>query len=138
MTVFIVGFVIGRVAVVANRVVFTTMCTSGHAGSGRNSVAAAPAEQRWRHGAGITSRQFKSWSCWWYPAVFGCRGEAPWLLLLSFLLLDQMAITTKLNDDMVKLSFVLWHAAIQGLKALPRVPIGHPHAMHQSEASLTG
>ena len=46
MTVSVVGFVIGCVALAANRVVFTTMFTGRHMRSGRSGVAAAPAEQR--------------------------------------------------------------------------------------------
>ena len=65
--------------------------------------------------------------------------KVTWLLvLLAFLLLHKVAVTAKLDEDMLKLSLVLWESTVQRAKTVPHITVGHPHTVHESKTLLAG
>ena len=131
MTVLDVRLVVGSVAIVVNCVFSQYMCTGRRVLRRRSGEAAAPAEQRRRHGAGIVVRRVEILN----PAAFGCRGKVV-RLLLPLLLLYEVTISPQLNEDMLQFGLVVWHATIQCLEALPHVTVRHSHTVHESDALL--
>ena len=72
--------------------------------------------------------------------VVACSGrKVTWLLvLLALLLLHKVAVAAELDEDMLKLSLVLWKATVQRAKTVPHITVGHAHTVHESKALLAG
>ena len=69
--------------------------------------------------------------------VSDCGKMLRWMPL-PLLFFDEVAIAAKLTQDVLKLIFIIRQAAVERSKAIPNLPLGQPHAIHQSEASLAG